>query len=387
VFNGETGEAIDTIPYQPGRGGPGVANGAAVTGDQLKAMWGDGYGNRGDRFLAGTAYLDGERPTAIFSRGYYTRSFVWAVDFDGKKLKQRWLFDSEDSQSTSGRSTPTNGIDKAGPKAFSGQGFHSLSIADVDGDGKDEVVFGAMTIDDNGKGLYTTGWGHGDALHVGDLDPDNPGLEVFGIQERFDDAGAHLHDAKTGKPLFKRPSVAAAKEGGDKGEGPGRGVAFDIDPTHPGAENWTAGAGIAGLYDIKGEKIGDKIPSSCNFRIFWDGDGLSELLDKNRVSKWDWKKQQTDVLFTAEGYSSINGTKATPCLSADLFGDWREEFVLRADDNQSVRIYTTVIPTDYRNVTLMQDGQYRVAIAWQNTAYNQPPHLSYDLYRKLTNSK
>lgn len=369
VFDGRTGAAIDTIDYRPNRGGPDAPNGAPVTSDQLKRLWGDGYGNRVDRFLAATAYLDGERPSAVFCRGYYTRSFLWAVDFDGKKLTERWLFDSE-SPANRGRN-------------FSGQGFHNLSVADVDGDGRDEIIYGSMTVDDDGRGLYSTGWGHGDALHVGDFDPDRPGLEVFGIQERFDDAGAHLHDARTGEVLFKRASVRAATSGGDKGEGPGRGLIADIDPGHPGAENWTVGAGLRGLFDARGNKISDAQPRSCNFRIYWDGDPLDELLDGNHIDKWNPKTQQTDRLFTADGCASNNGTKSTPCLSADLFGDWREEVVFRTEDNRALRIYSTTIPTPHRVVTLMRDPQYRLSIAWQNTAYNQPPHLGYDLVRAL----
>jgi rhamnogalacturonan endolyase len=385
VFDGRSGEVLDTIPYNPGRAGPG-ADGSKATSDQIKAIWGDGYGNRGDRYLAGVAYLDGVRPTAIMCRGYYTRSFLWAVDFDGQKLKERWLFDSEDPKVTerneiTAPSTRPARPDRGGtkPNAYSGQGYHSLSIADVDEDGKDEIVYGSMTVDDDGKGLYVTGWGHGDAQHVGDLDPSNPGLEIFGIQERFDDAGAHMHDARTGKPLWKKPSAKAATEGGDKGEGPGRGVAFDIDPRTPGAESWTAGAGIEGVWDAKGNQIGTTKPPSCNFRIYWDGDLLDELLDKNRIDKWNWETQKADRLLTAEGAESNNGTKANPALSADLLGDWREEVVFRASDNQSLRIYTTTIPTKYRRYTLMQDPQYRLAIAWQNVAYNQPPHLSVNM--------
>lgn len=377
VFDGTTGAAIDTIPYSPSRAGPGKS-GDNATGDEMKAMWGDGYGNRGDRFLAASAYLDGVHPTAIMCRGYYTRTFLWAVDFDGKKLKERWLFDSENPKNHEGRNKAT--ADTSGKyNTFSGQGYHNLSVADVDGDGKDEIIYGSMTVDDDGRGLYTTGWSHGDAIHVGDLDPDNPGLEVFGIQERFGDAGAHLHDAKTGKPLWKKPSKKAADSGGDKGEGPGRGIAADIDPRTPGAESWTAGAGIEGVWDAKGNEIGKVKPGSVNFRIYWDGDPLDELLDKNHVDKWNWETQKTERLMTAEGCESNNGTKATPMLSADLVGDWREEVVFRTSDNQSLRIYTTTIPTKYRRFTLMQDPQYRASIAWQNTAYNQPPHVGVNM--------
>ena len=388
VFDGLTGSAIDTIPYSPGRAGPG-RDGSNASTEEMKTMWGDGYGNRGDRFLAASAYLDGVHPTAIMCRGYYTRTFLWAVDFDGQHLKRRWLFDSENPEQTKNSeiTAPSDwkndrvGHGEAGkPKhPYSGQGYHNLSVADVDRDGKDEIIYGSMTVDDDGTGLYSTGWGHGDTIHVGDFDPDNPGLETFGIQERFDDAGAHMCDSKTGRMLWKKPSVKAADSGGDKGEGPGRGVCFDIDPRYPGSESWTAGAGVEGVWDAKGNEIGKVKPGSCNFRVYWDGDLLDELLDKNHIDKWNWETQKTERLMTAEGCESNNGTKATPMISADLFGDWREEVVFRTSDNQALRIYTTTIPTKYRRFTLMQDPQYRDSIAWQNTAYNQPPHVGVNM--------
>ncbi len=354
IFNGETGAEIFTTNYVPARH-PTTQN---PTSEQLKEVWGDGYGNRVDRFLAGVAYLDGVKPSLIFARGYYTRTVLAAWDFKNGKLVQRWVFDSDSSEEN---------------KKFGGQGNHNLSVADVDNDGKDEIIYGAMVIDDNGKGLYSTGLGHGDALHVSDLDPTRPGLEVFDIQERFDDAGASFRDAKTGEILWKKPSIKA----GEDGEGPGRGLSIDIDPRHKGHESWVFGAGIRGLFNTKGEKISDKTPRSCNFGIFWDGDVLRELLDRNTVSKWDWNTETDNVIFRAEGSLSNNGTKSTPTLSADIIGDWREEFILRSADNKELRIYTTTIPTKYRFYTFMHDPQYRLSIAWQNVAYNQPPHTSF----------
>ena len=354
VFDGLTGGELATTNYIPARH-PTKLN---PTSRDLYDIWGDGYGNRVDRFLAGVAYLDGVHPSLIMSRGYYTRTVVAAWDWRDKKLTSRWVFDSDSSEAN---------------RKFRGQGNHNLSVGDIDNDGKDEIIFGAMALDDDGKGLYSTGFGHGDALHLSDLDPDRPGLEVFDIQERFDDAGAHFRDARTGEILWKKPSVKA----GEDGEGPGRGLSLDIDPRHRGYESWVFGAGIRGLFDAKGEKISDVTPRSCNFSVFWDGDVLSELLDRNTISKWNWEKETTDVIFTAEGASSNNGSKATPALSADIFGDWREEVVWRSNDNKELRIYTTTIPTKYRFYTFMHDPQYRESIAWQNVAYNQPPHTSF----------
>jgi rhamnogalacturonan endolyase len=347
IFDGRTGAALATTNYVPGRGNV--------------ADWGDNYGNRVDRFLACVAYLDGKRPSLVMCRGYYTRTVLAAWDWRDGKLSQRWVFDSDDG-------TP-------GSRAYRGQGNHSVSVADVDGDGRDEIVYGAMVVDDNGTGLHTTGFGHGDALHVSDLDPTRPGLEIFDIQERFDDAGAHFRNAQTGEVYWKKPSVAAGRDG----EGPGRGASFDIDPRYPGNECWVAGAGLRGLFSAKGELLSERPPRSCNFAVWWDGDLLRELLDRTRITKWDWTNSTETLLLEAEDCTSNNGTKATPTLSADLFGDWREEVVWPTRDGKELRIYTTTIPTEHRLTTLMHDPQYRLAVAWQNVAYNQPPHPGYFL--------
>jgi rhamnogalacturonan endolyase len=366
VFEGLTGKALATAPYLPRR----QPKTDSPTPAQMKETWGDDHGNRIDRFLAGVAYLDGERPSIVMARGYYTRAVIAAWDYRqtsrGSKLKSRWVFDSDSSEKN---------------RDYRGQGNHQLSVADVDGDGRDEIVYGAAVIDDDGKGLYSTGWGHGDALHVSDLDPANPGLEIFDIQERFGGEGMSLRDARTGKPLFTIPSVKADESGGDKGEGPGRGVAFNIDPRFPGAESWAAGAGMSGMYDIHGKKFVEGRPAglSTNFAIWWDGDLQRELLDQNFINKWNWETQTLEPLLIAHNCTSNNGTKATPALSADIWGDWREEVIWRTRDNRELRIYTSTIPTPHRIVTLMQDPQYRLAVAWQNVAYNQPPHPSFYL--------
>jgi rhamnogalacturonan endolyase len=339
VFNGLTGAAMATTAYVPARGNV--------------ADWGDSYGNRVDRFLAGVAYLDGQRPSLIMSRGYYTRSVIVAWDWRNGQLTRRWTFDSN----------------QAGSK-WAGQGNHNLSIADVDSDGRDEVVFGGMAVDDNGTGLWSTGYGHGDALHVGDLVPSRPGLEVFRIQERTGgDAGSHLLDARTGATIWKKASAAGQ-------EGPGRGVGDDIYPGNPGAELWSSGAGISGLFDAKGATIGRQ-PGSTNFTVWWDGDTSRELLDATHIDKYGTGGDTR--LLTGSGVAANNGTKSTPALSADLFGDWREEVVWRTADSKALRIYSTPLVTGTRLFTLMHDTQYRVAVAWQNTAYNQPPHPSFFL--------
>ena len=353
VFDGLTGAEINTTNFIPQR-----YSSLNPTVEELKSYWGDGYGNRMDRFLAAVAYLDGKHPSLIMSRGYYTRTFVTAWDFKNKNLTKRWTFDSGES----------------GNRGYGGQGNHNLSIADVDDDGKDEIIFGAMTIDDNGKGLYTTRLGHGDALHVGDLDPDRPGLEVFDIQESFADAGANFRDAKTGEVIWKKASVKADEDG----EGPGRGLSLNVDPRYGGSESWVAGAGITGIFDTKGNKISENTPS-VNFGIFWDGDLQSELLNSTVISKWDYENSQSNTLLNTRLYDCLsnNGTKSTPGLSADILGDWREEVIYRTADASELRIFTTTIPTKHRLCTFMHDPQYRLSIAWQNVGYNQPPHTSF----------
>jgi rhamnogalacturonan endolyase len=340
VFDGRTGAALATTDYIPPRGNI--------------ADWGDDYGNRVDRFLAGIAYLDGERPSVVMCRGYYTRTVLAAWNWRGGKLTRVWTFDSDDG-------TPGNNL-------YREQGNHQLSVGDVDDDGKDEIVYGACVIDHDGKGLYTTGRGHGDALHFSDLDPDRPGLEVFQIHEQpSENAAGDFRDAMTGALIWGLPSTRDA----------GRGMAANIDPRYKGYQYWSAPSD--GLYSCRGEKITGNKPSSCNFAVWWDGDLLRELLDRNIISKWNWEDGTETNLLTADGCTSNNGTKATPVLSADLFGDWREEVIWRTTDNKELRIYTTTIPTQYRLYTLMHDPQYRLAIAWQNVAYNQPPYPAFYL--------
>jgi rhamnogalacturonan endolyase len=333
VFEGATGKALASVDYLPARG--------------KVSDWGDSYGNRVDRFLACVAYLDGVRPSVVFCRGYYTRTVLVAWDWRDGKLTRRWTFDSQDG-------TPGN-------RAYGGQGDHSLSVADVDGDGQDDIIYGGMCVGSDGKGRYSTGLGHGDALHVSDIDPDHPGLEVFNIHEHRPEVGVSFRDAKTGKILWSKPSTDV-----------GRGIAADIDPRHKGYEMWASGPGLDGVWNVKGEKISNRKPRSCNFAVWWDGDPLRELLDRTTISKWDWEHETERTLLTATGCASNNGTKATPCLCADILGDWREEVIWRSADNQELRIYTTTIPTDLRLHTLMHDPQYRLSVAWQNVGYNQP---------------
>ena len=224
-------------------------------------------------------------------------------------------------------------------------------------------------IDDNGKGLYSTGLGHGDAIHLSDIDPDRPGLEVFDIHERpRHPNGAEFRDAKSGALIWGKPSPDV-----------GRGIAIDIDPRHRGYEMWASGQGLEGLWNVKGEQISERKPRSCNFGVWWDGDLLRELLNSNRISKWNWENGTETNLVTAAHCDSNNGTKSTPCLCADILGDWREEVIWRTTDGKELRIYTTTIPTEHRLYTLMHDPIYRLSVAYQNVGYNQPTQTGFYL--------
>lgn len=355
LFDGETGKALDTIPYYPDRGEPN--------------RFGDTEGNRVDRFLAGVAYFDGRRPSAFMCRGYYTRSVIASYDVRDKRLVKRFILDSDNE-----------------PLLF-GQGAHSLSVADVDNDGYDEIIYGSAVVDHDGTLLYSTGFGHGDALHVGNFDPSRPGLEIFMTHETYPhEHGFEVHDAKTGKVLFSLPSPE---------DDIGRGVAASIDPRYPGAQLWGYAPdmnervpGTMAFRTIKGEAIQGPVPPA-NFVIWWDGDLGREILDHifipetesgiGVIYKWNWETESLDELLLAEGTRSNNGTKGNPNIQADILGDWREEVIWRLEDSSALRVYLTPYSSDHRIYTLMHDRQYRLGIAWQNVAYNQPPHPSFYL--------
>nr|WP_254901293.1 rhamnogalacturonan lyase [Tuberibacillus sp. Marseille-P3662] len=360
VFDGKTGNNLVTTPFSPARGDI--------------CDWGDCYGNRGDRFLAGIAYLDGVRPSLIMARGYYEKTMLTAYNFRNGKLTKLWTFDSDDP----------------GNEEYASQGNHNLSIADVDDDTKDEIIYGAMAVDDDGTGLYTTGLGHGDAMHLGDLDPNRPGLEVFQVHEEYPNkAGMEFRDADSGELLWGIPV-----EDYDVG----RGLSGDINPNYEGEEVWAVdgpwNSSTGGVYTAKGKKISTKIPPA-NFAIWWDDDLLRETLNHNwdsqkkvgvgTIGKWDYENKNMVNLLTADGTYSNNGTKGNPSLQADILGDWREEAIWRTDDSSALRIYTTTSVTDHRIYTLMHDPVYRLGVAWQNVAYNQPPHTSFYLGAGMEN--
>lgn len=350
VFEGRTGKELDSKEYIPTRypldGWGGVGGNCGN----------DNTGGRSDRFTAGVAFLDGKTPSPIMVRGWYGRTVVAAWTFTNGALKHTWTFDSA----------------APGWEAYSGMGNHSVTVADFDGDGCDEICVGAMIVDHDGKGLFTTGLRHGDALHAGRFIPSRQGMQVFGVHENEGDneivkrtPAVAMFDGATGEIIWQD----------GLGQDAGRGVAADIDPRYDGAECW---CNIGGLRrGDTGEIISNRKPDSCNFTIYWDADPLAELLDHVSISKWNWNAESTDLLLKAEGVVSNNGTKGNPCLSGDILGDWREEVIWPSEDQTELRIYSTTIPAVDRRATWMNDRQYRLAIAWQNVAYNQPPHPSF----------
>lgn len=389
VFNGLTGAAMHTIAYFPNRNAKAELSEEAGTFNwdsrAGKNDYGD-YGNRGERYLAAVAYLGGPEANAsgIFVRGYYTYAYVWAVDFDGQQLKHRWLHRSDSESQWSVVDADMNESEKVtAPASTSGgnhktmfsNGNHNLSVADVDGDGKDEIIWGSAAVDDNGQLLYAVGFGHGDAIHLADLNPDRPGLELFQVHEEKGVYAWDIHDAATGEILWK---------GGQSGKDNGRGLAADIVADSRGYEFWSACGGFNSSSSnrnpynaITGQSVGSVAPS-MNFRIYWDGDALDELLDGTNISKYGGAESLGVGRFGISGQSN-NGTKSTPSLSADIFGDWREELIVRNNSNDALNIYSTVNTTDFRVPTLMHDHTYRMGVCWQNVAYNQPPHLGYYL--------
>ena len=331
VFDGLTGRALDNKPYIPQRGNV--------------RSWGDNKANRSDRFLAAVGYLGGKLPSAIFCRGYYTRSVIAAWDWDGHELKSRWTFDTDAPEWAS----------------YAGQGNHNLRVADVDGDGYDEITYGSMAIDHDGRGLYNTGMGHGDAIHLL-ADPKDNALYIWDCHENRRD-GSDLRNARTGEVVFQIKSDIDV----------GRCMAADIDPTNPGPEMWSIDS--RGVYNMKGERLYDP-RLSINFGIWWDGDLLRELLDHSTVSKYDWQQQRVVELQRLDGQFN-NGTKSNPCLAADILGDWREEVLIRNRESTELRLYVSTSPTSYRINCLMEDIPYRLSVATQNVAYNQPAETGY----------
>jgi rhamnogalacturonan endolyase len=394
VFEGLTGKALHTIPYNPNRNqstalyaGEGTFNWDDRSGKTDKGS----YGNRGERYLAAVAYLDGPdgNPSAIFTRGYYTYAFLWAVDFDGQHLLPRWAhrsnardkytvvyYNNDGSVASSKTYTdlPAPTGHPSGSRTMYGNGNHNLSVADVDGDGKDEIIWGSAACNDDGTLLYATGFGHGDAIHVSDLDPTRPGLEVFEVHEDQPAEGSwDVHDAATGQVIHV---------GGNAVDN-GRGIAAQLSADHYGFY-FSSSDDRQQRSAVTGEVVSTK-STSLNFRIYWDGDLQDELLDGTQIDKWNGNGTTRLLINGKNPYDwnnsqSCNSTKKTPNLQCDLFGDWREELILwNGEDKATLNIFTTNTASNFKVPTLLHDHVYRMGICWQNVAYNQPPHLGYYL--------
>ena len=313
--------------------------------------WGDGYGHRSTKHYFGAPFLDGRNPYIFLGRGCYTKHHMkaFAVNPDTHKLTLFWEW--------KGESWP-----------YSGQGYHNYGIADVDWDGRDEICFGSMVLDDNGKGLHTTGLGHGDAQHCSDFDPYRHGQEIFACNE--DSPAMNYRDGTTGKLYYRLQST------GDDG----RALCGNFSNEYPGAIGHSSQSGVVSCV---ADKVIPGAPSGFtnNFRIYWDGDLLEEGLDgaNSREGAARVFKANGNIVFTADGTANCNWTKNTPSATGDILGDWREEIIARTDDNKYVRVYTTNIATKWRNYTLWHDHQYRQGMVWESMGYNQPPHASYFL--------
>ncbi|MDR0682651.1 MAG: hypothetical protein LBG15_12535 [Dysgonamonadaceae bacterium] len=362
VFNGETGIEIVTTEYDPPRYSSSYNNGNEVpklepTSSDINSRWGDNYGNRCDRFLACVAFLDGIHPSIVMCRGYYTRSVLVAYDYADGALTKRWKFDTYNSTANA---------------AYAGQGNHNLRVADVDGDGFDEIIYGSMAIDHDGAGLYNTKLGHGDAQHLTDFIPERPGLEVLSCHENKTD-GTTLRDAATGEIIWQLKS----------GDDVGRCMGTDIAGNFRGMEFWSARSG--GIINANNLQTINSSTSavSMNMACWWDGDLLRELQDGTAVTKYN--NGSSSSLLSTTSVSSNNGTKANPCIVGDIIGDWREEVVLRTTNNRYIRIYPTSYTTNYRFHTFLQDHVYRMSIVYQNVSYNQPTHTGFYFGADLEN--
>ncbi|MBR6190704.1 MAG: hypothetical protein IKQ68_00865 [Prevotella sp.] len=347
--NGETGEIYDIIDFPCARLESGETD--------LNAAWGDGYGHRSSKYFYGAPYLDGRNPSIFVGRGIYTRHKFVALDVNKNthKLSERWRWMNNSN----------------GP--WKGQGYHNYAIVDVDWDGRDEIVWGSMVIDDNGMGLSTTGLGHGDSQHHGDLNPYVHGQEGFFCNE--DNPGNNYRDLTTSKIYYR--FVA--------GRDDGRAIAGNFSNDIPGSIASSSRDYENPIGLLANERVGgyNTYGMSQNFRCYWDGDLCEETFDGTGSPNYDDHpggiyKFGVGQIKELTGSLTNNWTKATPCYMGDILGDWREEFIMRTAANK-IRIYTTTIETPWRNYSLWYDHQYRNAMVWQMCGYNQTPHVSYFL--------
>lgn len=375
VFNGETGVAMDTI------------NLPTTRGSENGVDYGDDFGNRSNRFVSDIAYLDGEKPYAIYLRGYYfgrngkQRTSIAGISWDGTALSPTYRFDTQKGQ---------EGY-YDGAYQYVGNGNHNCTVADVDNDGKDEFITGALCMEVNDNNEFRPKWctylQHGDALHIGNYDPTHTGFEFFTVHEDSGtnslsgnditlDFGMSVIDAETGNIMFHEGASA------DTGRGVmanvGAGGYYQIWSAKNSARQSNGGTDFTTATSLTGRNT-----PSMNFRIFWDGDLYDNLLDGANIT--DWNGRNMSNIFSARNYDcvSINGTKANSSLQADLFGDWREEVVYPTTDGTALRVFSTTDTTDYKIKTLMQDPVYRSGVAAEQTAYNQPPHVGFYMGKEV----
>lgn len=375
VFNGETGVAMDTI------------NLPTTRGSENGVDYGDDFGNRSNRFVSDIAYLDGEKPYAIYLRGYYfgrngkQRTSIAGISWDGTALSPTYRFDTQKGQ---------DGY-YDGAYQYVGNGNHNCTVADVDNDGKDEFITGALCMEVNDNNEFRPKWctylQHGDALHIGNYDPTHTGFEFFTVHEDSGtnslsgnditlDFGMSVIDAETGNIMFHEGASA------DTGRGVmanvGAGGYYQIWSAKNSARQSNGGTDFTTATSLTGRNT-----PSMNFRIFWDGDLYDNLLNGANIT--DWNGRNMSNIFSAGNYDcvSINGTKANPSLQADLFGDWREEVVYPTSDGTALRVFSTTDTTDYKIKTLMQDPVYRSGVAAEQTAYNQPPHVGFYMGKEV----
>ena len=375
VFNGETGAAMDTISLPTTRGSENGVD------------YGDDFGNRSNRFVSDIAYLDGEKPYAIYLMGYYfgrngkQRTSIAGISWDGTALSPTYRFDTQKGQ---------EGY-YDGAYQYVGNGNHNCTVADVDNDGKDEFITGALCMEVNDDNEFRPKWctylQHGDALHIGNYDPTHTGFEFFTVHEDSGtnslsgnditlDFGMSVIDAETGNIMFHEGASD------DTGRGVmanvGAGGYYQIWSAKNSARQSNGGTDFTTATSLTGRNT-----PSMNFRIFWDGDLYDNLLDGANIT--DWNGRNMSNIFSARNYDcvSINGTKANPSLQADLFGDWREEVVYPTSDGTALRVFSTTDTTDYKIKTLMQDPVYRSGVAAEQTAYNQPPHVGFYMGKEV----